>query len=154
MGNKLKILAPCGILGYGFPLESFKQGLKDAPDAIIVDAGSTDAGPHKLGEGVAIVSRQAYKKDLYHLIHGSLKLKIPLIIGSAGGSGAAKHTNWTIDIINELLEEDRLSAKVSVIWADIDKEAIDKAIDDQSIEPLGNNVPMLTKEIMEETNGV
>ena len=56
MEKKLKILAPCGILGYGFPVESFEQGLKDAPDAIIVDAGSTDAGPHKLGEGVGIVS--------------------------------------------------------------------------------------------------
>lgn len=154
MDNKLKILAPCGILGYGFPVDSFEQGMRDNPDAIIVDAGSTDAGPHKLGEGVAIVSRQACKKDLYLLIHGSLKHKIPLIIGSAGGSGASKHTKWTIEIVNEILKEGLLSAKVSVIWADIDNETLSKAIDDNAIEPLGNNVPVLTKEVIEETNGV
>lgn len=154
MDNKLKILAPCGILGYGFPVDSFEQGMNDNPDAIIVDAGSTDAGPHKLGEGVAIVSRQACKKDLYLLIHGALKHNIPLIIGSAGGSGASKHTKWTIEIVNEILKENELSAKVSVIWADIDKGRISRAIDEEDVEPLGDNVPVLTKEVLEETNGV
>ena len=66
--DQLKILAPCGILGYGFPEASFRQGIEDKPDAIIVDAGATDAGPHKLGAGVAIVSRQACKKDLLLMI--------------------------------------------------------------------------------------
>ena len=56
------ILSPCGILGYGFPNESFQAALKQRPDAIVVDAGSTDAGPHKLGAGVAIVSRMAAKR--------------------------------------------------------------------------------------------
>jgi len=48
MTTKVKILAPCGILGYRFPLESLRKGLEENPDAINVDAGSTDAGPHKL----------------------------------------------------------------------------------------------------------
>ena len=55
MKNSVKILSPCGILGYGFPKESFVKGIGMQPDAIVVDAGSTDAGPHKLGAGVAIV---------------------------------------------------------------------------------------------------
>ena len=50
--KELKILSPCGILGYGFPEESFNNGVKQNPDLIAVDAGSTDAGPHKLGAGV------------------------------------------------------------------------------------------------------
>ena len=64
----VKILSPCGILGYGFPPESLKAGLADEPDAIVVDAGSTDAGPHKLGAKTAIVSKTAAKKDLSLLI--------------------------------------------------------------------------------------
>ena len=100
--ERVKILAPCGILGYGFPESSFKKAMEDGPDAIIVDAGSTDAGPHKLGAGVAIVSRQACKKDLLLLIKAALKNKIPLIVGSAGGSGAKKHTHWTLDIVDEI----------------------------------------------------
>ena len=59
MKTNVKILSPCGILGYGFPKESFVRGIEMKPDAIVVDAGSTDAGPHKLGAGVAIVSRMA-----------------------------------------------------------------------------------------------
>lgn len=151
MKDKLKILAPCGILGYGFPIDSFNNGLKDFPDAIIVDAGSTDAGPHKLGAGVAIVSRTAYKKDLVRLIEGSLSLKIPLIIGSAGGSGARTHTEWTIEIINEILAENEYSAKISVIWADIPNEVVSRAIHNNDVTPLGTNVPQLTHELVEDT---
>ena len=82
------ICSPCGILGYGFPQESFQRALAEKPDAIVVDAGSTDAGPHKLGAGVAIVSRMAAKKDLRLLMQGARELDIPLVIGSAGGSGS------------------------------------------------------------------
>ena len=82
------ICSPCGILGYGFPQESFRRALAEKPDAIVVDAGSTDAGPHKLGAGVAIVSRMAAKKDLRLLMQGARELDIPLVIGSAGVSGS------------------------------------------------------------------
>ena len=71
------ICSPCGILGYGFPKESFALAMKERPDAIVVDAGSTDAGPHKLGAGVAIVSRMAAKKDLSLLMQGARELNIP-----------------------------------------------------------------------------
>ena len=66
--KELRLLSPCGILGYGFPESSFLNGMAMNPDAIVVDAGSTDAGPHKLGAGVAIVSRRACKKDLEIMI--------------------------------------------------------------------------------------
>ncbi len=71
------------------------------PDAIVVDAGSTDAGPHKLGAGVSIVSKQACKKDLELIITAGAAARIPVIIGSAGGSGAAPHVEWTRSIVME-----------------------------------------------------
>ena len=80
------LISPCGILGYGFPAASLEKALEQSPDAIVVDAGSTDAGPHKLGAGTAIVSRMAAKKDLSLLMAGARRLHIPLVIGSAGGS--------------------------------------------------------------------
>ena len=112
------ILSPCGILGYGFPESSFKNALKQHPDAIVVDAGSTDAGPHKLGAGTAIVSRRAAKKDLAALMEGARELGIPLLVGSAGGSGARKHTLWTLDIVREIAGETHWRPKLAVIWAD------------------------------------
>jgi len=76
------LISPCGILGYGFPAASLEKALEQSPDAIVVDAGSTDAGPHKLGAGTAIVSRMAAKKDLSLLMAGARRLQIPLVIGS------------------------------------------------------------------------
>lgn len=81
--KEVKILAPCGILGYGFPKQSFLNGLEQEPDAVVVDAGSTDAGPHKLGGGVGIVSEDACRKDLELIITEAAKRDIPVIIGSA-----------------------------------------------------------------------
>ena len=118
------ILSPCGILGYGFPAASLEAALREKPDAIVVDAGSTDAGPHKLGAGVAIVSRMAAKKDLALLMRGAREQKIPLVVGSSGGSGARKHTEWTLEIVREIAGEMGWNPRIAVIWADIPKEAI------------------------------
>lgn len=102
------ILSPCGILGYGFPMASFQRGLSLHPDAIVVDAGSTDAGPHKLGKGVGIVSTMALKRDLEALVLGGAALDIPVVVGSAGGSGGEKHVQWTLDVLREIFEENAL----------------------------------------------
>ena len=155
MKKSFKILSPCGILGYGFPIDSFLKGIEENPDAIVVDAGSTDAGPHKLGAGVAIVSRQAAKKDLMHLVRGSIELSIPLLVGSAGGSGARKHVLWTMEILSEILKElDAEKTKVSVIWADIPKGAILNKMIEGKVTPLGMTAPILTPESLDATNGV
>lgn len=154
MEKQIKILSPCGILGYGFPIKYFMKGMEEDPDAIVVDAGSTDAGPHKLGAGVAIVSRLACKKDLSVLIVQSRKHKIPLIIGSAGGSGARIHTEWTLEIINEILREKNIKCKLAIIWADIEEARVKEAIRDNKIEGVSQNVPILTDELVDMTNGI
>lgn len=155
MKDSFKILSPCGILGYGFPDESFERGLEMHPDAIVVDAGSTDAGPHKLGAGVAIVSRLACKKDLRRLILGGWKLGIPVIIGSAGGSGGRVHVEWTLSIIDEIVKEDHLEKmKQAIVWADIPKDAIKESMGKGEVVPLGTNVPPLTEQVLDETTAV
>lgn len=155
MEKSIKILSPCGILGYGFPLESFAKGMKDNPDAIVVDAGSTDAGPHKLGANTAIVSRQACKKDLESIITAGFQNKIPVIIGSAGGSGGRAHVEWTLGIIDEIIAERKLSPiKQAVIWADIPKDIIRSNMKRGKVVPLGKSVSELTEEALEDTTGV
>lgn len=152
--REIKILSPCGILGYGYPYESFINGIKEGPDAIVVDAGSTDAGPHKLGAGVAIVSRKACKRDLEPLLIEGRKKQIPVIIGSAGGSGSKRQVLWTVDIIKEILQEKKLKAKVAIIWADIDKSLVLEKLKQGKIKPLGNGVRPLEAEIVAETTGI
>ncbi|MEC0202000.1 acyclic terpene utilization AtuA family protein [Paenibacillus lautus] len=154
MNTDIRILSPCGMLGYGFPEQSFMNGLEFELHGIVVDAGSTDGGPHKLGAGVSIVSKRAVKKDLDIMLTNGLPRKIPIIIGSAGGSGARTHVNWTLEIIDEILDERGLQAKVSVIWADFTQEEIYQAKEEGRIKALSPNIPPLTSELIDSTNSI
>lgn len=154
MKECIRILSPCGILGYGFPRESFVNGVKRKPDAIVVDAGSTDAGPHKLGAGCAIVSRMAMYQDLQMFVEYGVKQKIPVVIGSAGGAGAAVHVRWTLDILDEVLKDAGVTAKVAVVSADIPHEVVLQAMAENRVSPLGTNVPELDRQTVEETGDI
>ncbi len=141
--RKIKVLSPTAILGYGFPLESFEAGLALKPDVIAVDAGSTDPGPFYLGAGIPFTDRDAVKRDLAIITKGALDCKIPLIIGTAGGSGGTSHLNWCVDIEKEVLAEIK-NAGIAVISAHIDKDLVKRHIEDGVVEPLAF-VPDLTK---------
>lgn len=154
MERALKILSPCGILGYGFPRESFLRGIERCPDAIVVDAGSTDAGPHKLGAGRSIVSRAAMVQDISCFVEYGVKSGIPVIIGSAGGAGARTHVEWTLDILSDVLRDAGVRAKVAVVYADIPHGMVKEAIRDGDIKPMGNNIPLLTDETVDSTGDI
>ncbi|GAB6926100.1 acyclic terpene utilization AtuA family protein [Paenibacillus sp. JCM 10914] len=154
MNTDIRILSPCGMLGYGFPEQSFMNGMEQELHGIVVDAGSTDGGPHKLGAGVSIVSKRAVKKDLEIMITNGLARKVPIIIGSAGGSGADTHVNWTLDIIDEILRDHDLQAKITVIWADFNQEEIHRAREEGRIQALSPNIPALTAEAIHETKSI
>ncbi|MTH53691.1 acyclic terpene utilization AtuA family protein [Bacillus mangrovi] len=150
MNGSVRILSPCGMLGYGFPAASFLKGLEYEVHGIVVDAGSTDAGPHKLGAGVPIVSRRAAKKDLELLLIHGLPKGIPIVIGSAGGAGAKPHVDWTLEIIYDILEEHDLSARLAVIPADLSQELVLRSF----TKPLSPNIPPLNEETVLGTQSI
>lgn len=154
MSKEINILSPCGMLGYGFPPESFERAFEHEINGIVVDAGSTDAGPHKLGANVSIVSRMALKKDLIFIIQKGVQYKIPVIIGSAGGAGAKAHVEHTLDVIKEIIEELNVQPKIGVIWADFTQEEIQYAITEERISPLSINIAPLTREAVEKTTTI
>lgn len=124
MMDEIRVLSPTAILGYGFPVASFEEGLRREPHVIAVDGGSTDPGPYYLGAGKSFTQRQAVKRDLELLIKAALDRRIPLIIGTAGGSGARPHVEWTWEIVEDILNETRQSASVAVIFSDVPKALI------------------------------
>ncbi|WP_174734582.1 acyclic terpene utilization AtuA family protein [Mesobacillus harenae] len=152
--KSIRIVSPCGMLGYGFPKESFDRAFMQEIHGIVVDAGSTDAGPHKLGAGVSIVSKRAVKKDLEIMMGKGIPNKIPIIIGSAGGAGAKPHVENTLAIINEIIEERKYKVKLAVIWADFTQQEIIKAKQKGKIKPLSENIPPLSEEAINETPSI
>lgn len=134
--DSFRVLSPTAILGYGFPERSFARGVEQRPDLIAVDAGSTDPGPYYLGAGKSFTSRVAVKRDLELMLSAALKLSVPCIVGTAGGCGAREHVAWNEAIIREIAREQGYRFKMAVVYADVSKEAVLRALEQGRITPL------------------
>ena len=147
--EELKVLSPTAILGYGFPEQSFKEGMRRHPDVIACDAGSTDPGPYYLGAGYSFTDNNAVKRDLSIMIPAALEEGIPLMIGTAGGCGARPHVELTVNIIREIAREQHLHFKMAVIDAEFEKDFIKAELRKGNVTPLGP-APELTEESVDE----
>jgi hypothetical protein len=152
-GGELRILSPTAILGYGFPEESFAKGVEKRPDVIACDAGSTDPGPYYLGSGKSFTDRAFVKRDLRFMLKAGRRLGVPVIVGSAGGSGALPHLLWCRRIIEEIAGEERLSFTMGVIRSDVDKAVVKDALRRGRIRPLPF-VPELTEQSIDESTQI
>lgn len=153
MKDEFRILSPTAILGYGFPEESFKEGMKRKPDVIAVDGGSSDPGPHYLGSGQSFTDRNAVKRDLELMLEAGVKENIPVVVGTAGGSGANSHLYWCVDIVKEIAKERKLTFNLAVIEAEIDKAIIKEELKAGRITPLHPS-PEITEEEVDQTTRV
>lgn len=151
--DEFRVLSPTAILGYGFPEASFNAGLDRKPQVIAVDAGSSDPGPYYLGSGKSFTDRAFVKRDLRFMLLGGIKLGVPVIVGSAGGSGAEPHLEWCRDIILEIAKEENLSFTMAVIPSDVSKETVRQALRNGNIESLPY-VPTLTEEALDQTTHI
>ena len=102
----MRILVPTGHLGtVPFRLESFHCGMETRPDVVAADAGSTDPGPVFLGAGIPLGFFE--RDDLEQMLVASRKQGIPMLVGSAGDSGANQRVDWFVEVIGELAEKHR-----------------------------------------------
>jgi len=153
MTNEFRILSTTAILGYGFPLSSFEEGMKRKPHLIAVDAGSTDPGPYYLGAGVSFTDRDAVKRDLEIMIKAGVDHGIPVCIGTAGGSGGEPHLEWNQKIIEEIASENELHFKLAIIHAELPKDFIKQEYSVGKITPL-DPAPELTEEAIDNTTRI
>ena len=125
--NKIKVLVPSGVLGLGFELDAFKNGLKLSPDIISIDGGSTDSGPFSLGTGTSKYSRASIKSEWKTLMKGREKLKIPLVIGSSGTCGTDNMVEWMEEITIEIAKELNQKIKIAKLYCEIsNKDLMEK----------------------------
>lgn len=151
-GQEFRILSPTAILGYGFPEAAFLRGMEMAPDLIAVDAGSADPGAYYLGAGVSFTDRAAVKRDLRIMILHAREYDIPVVVGTCGGAGAAPHLAWTRSIVEEILDEDGISARVGLIGADIPADDVIAAMGRDEVVPTGSVEPLREKSVRDSTH--
>jgi hypothetical protein len=150
--KEMRILTPNGLLGYGFPKESFIEGMKRKPHVIAVDAGSTDPGPYYLGAGVSFTSRSGVKRDMEILLEARNEVKIPLIIGSSGGSGATPHLEWMKEIVNEIVFEKGYKFRMALINSEISKDYLRVKLETGKIKEFESENSLTLEEIENSTH--
>lgn len=124
----LTVYAPLGMLGYGFPVASLEAAVARRPDVFAMDAGSTDPGPYYLGSGHSYTSHEMVHRDLSLLLPAARDLGVPLIVGSAGGSGGKPHLERTVEVVRQVSAEHGLRFRMAVIEAEIPKDVLREAL--------------------------
>lgn len=143
---EFSILTPVGMLGYGFRADHFWYGIeKYSPAAIIVDSGSTDGGPYKLGMNRMTCGRGSYVRDLEPILDAAYHKKIKVLIGSVGGDGSNLHVREFFEMVKGIAMERGYDFKIATIDAGVDRGLIVERIRARKVSPCGP-VPELTED--------
>ncbi|OLN97896.1 hypothetical protein CCHL11_02470 [Colletotrichum chlorophyti] len=110
--------------------------------AIIVDSGSTDGGPYKLGMGKMTCGRGSYVRDLEPMLAACFHHKVKVLIGSAGGDGSNKHVAEMLNIVTEIAQRKGYNFKVATILAGMDRDWIKSRISQNRVGPCGPVEPL------------
>lgn len=136
--TEFSILTTNPMLGYGYKNEHFWYGIEEySPKAIIVDSGSTDGGPYKLGLNKMTCGRESYIRDLTPLLQACFHKKIQVLIGSAGGDGSDKHVQEMYEMVEEIAKKEGFSFKVATISAGINRDMLRERIVNNKVSPCG-----------------
>ena len=149
----ITVLTPTGTLGYGFDSGALERGMQLAPQVIAVDAGSTDPGPAYLGSARPLCSRRVVKDEIDELLCAARRAGIPLVIGSAGGSGRGELVDWTVEIVREIARERNLRFRLAWIYADIARERVEQALAREEVEDFEAGFP-LTRDTLDATTAI
>ena len=145
--EEIRALAPTGMLGSGYYEESLLKGMEWEPDFIACDAGSTDGGPDALATGKCHFSRTAVKRDIRLMLLAARRAGIPLIIGSAGSAGGDLNLQWTLNVVEEIAQQDSLHFRVGIVHSEQDREYLKGKLKEGKIRPL-NPAPPLDEEVI------
>ena len=153
MTAELKIVTPVGMLGYGYPKDHFEAALSAGADAIVIDSGSTDNGPQELALDKRTCSDSAYRRDLEPMLEACATRRIPLLIGSAGGTGTNAQVDFMLDVIREIAGARGYQLRAAAIYADVPKDLVRQRLGQGRIGPYGP-VPALTEEDIDDATNI
>jgi hypothetical protein len=132
-------------MGAGIVQQAFDNGMALKPDAIAIDAGSTDSGPAYLANGMCKYPRAMEKNDLQIAVIGAMTAKIPLFVGSCGTCGTDNMVDECADIVEEIFREQGFTGKIAKIYSQQTPELLQKKWDEGKIHPL-EGAPEISRE--------
>lgn len=151
--REIRFVSLNGLLGYGYPAASLERAMTMKPHFIGVDAGSTDPGPYYLGNGTAFVRPAQVKRDLSLGLRAAIGSGIPMIVGTAGGSGARPHVESFLQTVEQIAREHDLHFRMAVIWADVETQTVIDGIRAGKVRPCGP-VPELSEAAVRECSRI
>ena len=149
---ELRIVTPVGMLGYGYPVDHFRAAIDAGADAIVIDSGSTDNGPQELGLGKRTCSDGAYARDLEPMLEACATRKIPLLIGSAGGTGTNEQVDFLMGLVRGIAQARGHRLRAAAIYSDVSKDLVRQRLSENRIAPCGPVPPLTGADIDESTN--
>jgi len=116
--DQVTVITPVGCIGNrGVDKDALIRAIdKTQPHVLAMDAGSMDCGPWYLGAGKAHSPTLDILWDLEHVLCQAVPRGIPVVIGSAGGSGARAHVDTTVEMIQKVAREKSLHFRLAVIY--------------------------------------
>ena len=124
--RSLRIICPNGHLGFApLRVESFRLGVAARPDYIAADSGSDDVGPVPLGTDSSTSPLAWQTHDLEAMLLAARELGVPMIIGSAGDTGANSRVDLFVRIVKDLAGRHRLPRfKLGYFYSEVDREEL------------------------------
>lgn len=118
------VITPTGCIGNrGVDRRALEQAVEvEQPDVIAVDAGSMDCGPWYLGAGKEHSPLLNIEWDIECILDVAVPRRIPVIIGSAGGSGARPHVDRTVELIRRAAHRKSHHFRLAVIYSNVQPE--------------------------------
>ncbi|HYF19538.1 MAG TPA: acyclic terpene utilization AtuA family protein, partial [Ramlibacter sp.] len=130
----LKIICPNGHLGFApLRVESFQLGVQAGPHVIAADSGSDDVGPVPLGSDTSTSPLAWQRHDLEQMLLAARRLGVPMVIGSAGDTGANSRVDLYLRMIRDIAAQHRLAPfRLGWFYSEVDKERVRRGIQDGS----------------------
>ncbi len=149
-----KIFVPFGAVGTGISDESFQNGVRMHPDAIVSDAGSTDSGPYYLGTGTCKYAHDTLKEDFEKMITAGHELHVPVMIGSAGTCGTDSGVDMMYGIAEEICKEHGYKGtRIAKIYCSQDPAVLKQKYKEGLMQPLPG-APEINENTFEECENI
>lgn len=154
--KEIRIVCPNGHLGFAPTKEaSFYIAADTKPDYYCADSGSDDIGASALGSDQSVSMYKWQKHDLELMLLKSREQNVPMIIGSAGDTGANSRVDMYVEIIKDLAKEHNLAPfKLGYFYSEVDKSYVQDKLDANIvIEGLDSRTD-LTQEELDQTDRI